>query len=281
MEYYREAICTFKHDLAEFEDVEVYMDAEDKKQFRTMMLQLERIQQLQTSLKNAEKESSLLDWKQLNDKFKPLYSTSKTLSDPISTKEIEAPQAFRKPITDATFIVNKEEDVYDDDDDTRVTCVPATIKPKTHVVLANNSTTEKYKAPNCGRNVDPKVSHLSIAEFNAIPAYMKGRINIDQINLLINKFNETLFAKYNILNDASNVASNNRILKDKRARYKLQECEETKKEKFCVDDDLKEIFSAKEMQLFNKSVVQIMRHFRRFKEVRSNGLRRYVINSNY
>lgn len=102
-----------------------------------------------------------------------------------------------------------------------------------------------------------------------------GRIRLAQINQIVDKFNEVLNKKYSVVEQSLKGAC--RENKEKYLRYKSQEISETKHQRFCMDEDIKENFSSKEIQTFNKQVVQILRHCKRIKEIRNGILVRYVL----
>lgn len=90
------------------------------------------------------------------------------------------------------------------------------------------------------------------------------------------KFNEILTNKYELLENGMKKCTT-REMKDKYIRYKSQELDETKNQRFCVDEDLRDNFSTKEIQHFQKHIIQVFRHCKRLRELRSRNTVRYVL----
>lgn len=119
----------------------------------------------------------------------------------------------------------------------------------------------------------PALVYITVEEFEEVPKYMKGRLNYNQVNTAIDELNKALSEKYKILgmkrttlNDAN---------RKRYERYKEQESKDTKGEHFIVDTDIKEFTNFK-LDSVGRSVLTILRHCGRTKEIRGGRLTRYA-----
>lgn len=109
--------------------------------------------------------------------------------------------------------------------------------------------------------------YLTSEEYAAIPKYMKGRITYEKLKIVVDAFNQTLEAKYKLLEIRKPLYGK---LLEKIRNYKKQECSETRGYLFCTDDDLEEISNLK-LDTQMKNCLTILRHCKRIKDVRSAG----------
>ncbi|KAK3931833.1 Spindle and kinetochore-associated protein 1 [Frankliniella fusca] len=130
------------------------------------------------------------------------------------------------------------------------------------------SSTEKEAIRN-----SPEVFFLTVDEFENIPKYLKGRITYEKVNAFIELFNKVLSRKYAIFKRKKSA------LKKKEAdlwnEYNKQELKETKGLYFCVADDFKNLNGCA-LDKSGLSILTILRHCKRIRELRTGGILRYV-----
>ena len=111
-----------------------------------------------------------------------------------------------------------------------------------------------------------KIGYLTTHEFESVPKYMKGRLNYESINSLIDEFNAALEKKYNFyLKGFQAMAS--AAEKKKFKEMKSLETRETKGRYFLVADDFKAVQSLKS-ESNRRILFPILRHCHRIKEIR-------------
>lgn len=136
----------------------------------------------------------------------------------------------------------------------------------------------KKRGPSRGRrpakNVYiPTLVYITVEEFEGVPKYMKGRMNYSQVNTAIDELNKAFSEKYKVLGMKRTTL--NDLNKKRYERYKEQESKDTKGEHFIVDGDIKEFTNFK-MDSVGRSVLTILRHVGRIKEIRGGKLTRYA-----
>ncbi|NXI04581.1 SKA1 protein, partial [Pachycephala philippinensis] len=119
-----------------------------------------------------------------------------------------------------------------------------------------------------------EVALLTTEEFESVPAYMKGRLTYDQVNAVVQEMNKAAVAKYKILyQPLKSMSVPVRNLYD---RFMEQETKDTEGQFFIVEADIKEFTQMKVDKRFH-SILNILRHCQRVREVRGSKLIRYVI----
>ncbi|XP_078735175.1 LOW QUALITY PROTEIN: SKA complex subunit 1 [Lampetra fluviatilis] len=120
----------------------------------------------------------------------------------------------------------------------------------------------------------PAISILTVSEFEAVPAYLKGRMAYEQVNGTVHEINCALASKYTLLRQPKRSLGEAAV---KRHRvYREQETTHTKGHSFFVEDDLRENSKLRvDKRLFN--LLGVLRHCQRLREVRGGGLTRYVV----
>nr|XP_032829934.1 spindle and kinetochore-associated protein 1 isoform X2 [Petromyzon marinus]XP_032829935.1 spindle and kinetochore-associated protein 1 isoform X2 [Petromyzon marinus] len=120
----------------------------------------------------------------------------------------------------------------------------------------------------------PAIKILTVSEFEAVPAYLKGRMAYEQVNGTVHEINCALASKYTLLRQPKRSLGEAAV---KRHRvYREQETPHTKGHSFFVDDDLRENSKLRvDKRLFN--LLGVLRHCQRLREVRGGGLTRYVV----
>ncbi|CAN0319733.1 unnamed protein product [Lampetra planeri] len=120
----------------------------------------------------------------------------------------------------------------------------------------------------------PAIGILTVSEFEAVPAYLKGRMAYEQVNGTVHEINCALASKYTLLRQPKRSLGEAAV---KRHRvYREQETPHTKGHSFFVEDDLRENSKLRvDKRLFN--LLGVLRHCQRLREVRGGGLTRYVV----
>ncbi|NXE69724.1 SKA1 protein, partial [Calcarius ornatus] len=115
---------------------------------------------------------------------------------------------------------------------------------------------------------------LTAEEFESVPAYLKGRITYDQINAVVQEINKAVVSKYKILYQP--LKSMSAPVRNLYHRFTEEETKDTKGTFFIVEDDIKAFTQLKLDKRFH-SILSILRHCQRTREIRGSGLIRYVI----
>ncbi|NXG97223.1 SKA1 protein, partial [Loxia leucoptera] len=115
---------------------------------------------------------------------------------------------------------------------------------------------------------------ITTEEFESVPAYMKGRITYDQINAVVQELNKAVVGKYKILYQP--LKSMSAPVRNLYHRFIEEETKDTKGAFFIVEDDIKAFTQLKLDKRFH-SILSILRHCQRVREIRGSGLIRYVI----
>uniref|UniRef100_A0A8C5P8R4 SKA complex subunit 1 n=1 Tax=Leptobrachium leishanense TaxID=445787 RepID=A0A8C5P8R4_9ANUR len=115
---------------------------------------------------------------------------------------------------------------------------------------------------------------ITVQEFASVPPYMKNRLPYDQINSLVEEMNRAVVGKYKILFQPMKSLST--TAKKQLVRFKEEETKDTKGHFFVVEQDIKEFTQVKVDKRFH-SILGILRHCHRIREMRTKGLIRYMI----
>ncbi|GAB1606470.1 spindle and kinetochore-associated protein 1-like [Argonauta hians] len=115
--------------------------------------------------------------------------------------------------------------------------------------------------------------YLTVAEFDAIPKYMKGRIAYKQVNNTIKELTKCFEAKYQLMSLKKKAVPEKK--KPTYDMYKAQENKETQGIYFIVDNDMKE-YSSLRTDPTTRSIFVMLRHTGRLREIRGGGLLRYA-----
>ncbi|XP_028407141.1 spindle and kinetochore-associated protein 1-like [Dendronephthya gigantea] len=119
-----------------------------------------------------------------------------------------------------------------------------------------------------------KIGYLTTEEFDSVPKYLKGRLDYTHVNNAIDQIHQALAAKYKILS-TKRIGMGEHVMKKYR-EFKEQETAETKGCYFFINKDLKE-FSSFKLDKVGQSILNILRHCGKLKEVRSGKLVRFVV----
>lgn len=138
----------------------------------------------------------------------------------------------------------------------------------------SNKELELSKNPSKHKDCIREMLFITTAEFENIPAYMKGRFTYDQINNVIQDINKAVVCKYKILKQS--LKSMNNATRKLYQRFKDEECKETKGQYFIVDADIKEFTQMKVEKKFHV-MLNMLRHCQRLREVRGGGIIRYML----
>ncbi|XP_065513080.1 spindle and kinetochore-associated protein 1 [Caloenas nicobarica] len=133
---------------------------------------------------------------------------------------------------------------------------------------------ERAKKPTKEPRPIKEVPLITAEEFESVPAYMKGRLTYDQINAVVQDVNKAVVGKYKIVHQP--LKSMNAAARNLYHRFLEDETKDTKGEFFIVEADIKEFTQLKVDKRFH-SILNILRHCQRVREVRGSRLVRYVI----
>lgn len=154
---------------------------------------------------------------------------------------------------------------------------------------ASGSNSKKVKSVNFSipttisstkNSIDQIVSHLSHSEFENLPKYLVGRMNVQKINSFIDELNRILCEKYSLLQRANPA----KLSVDQRQRYfewKSAETEETAGKYFLTETDLKaksgNAPSGFKYDQVARNIMTILRQVGRIRESRSPGVIRFIV----
>ncbi|NWT62652.1 SKA1 protein, partial [Erythrocercus mccallii] len=133
---------------------------------------------------------------------------------------------------------------------------------------------KNVKKPAKETKVIKEAALITTEEFQNVPTYLKGRITYDQINAVVQQLNKAVVDKYKIMNQP--LRSMSASVRNLYHRFMEEETKDTKGVFFIVEADIKEFTQLKLDKRFH-SILNILRHCQRVREVRSSGLIRYVI----
>lgn len=118
------------------------------------------------------------------------------------------------------------------------------------------------------------INYLKVAEYDAVPKYMKGRLTYNKINSVIDEINKTFEIKYKLMHQKKSTLPEKK--KQIYKAYKEQENAQAQGFSFIIDADLKEHTNIR-IDATLRSIIVILRHCGRIKEIRGGGLTRYAI----
>ncbi|NXS10595.1 SKA1 protein, partial [Neodrepanis coruscans] len=124
------------------------------------------------------------------------------------------------------------------------------------------------------RTVIKETALITAEEFAGVPAYMKGRLTYGQVNAFVQEMNKAVLGKYKILHQP--LKSMSSTVRNLYHRFIEEETKDTKGEFFIVEADFKEFTQLKLDKRFH-SILSILRHCQRVREVRGSRLIRYII----
>ena len=122
----------------------------------------------------------------------------------------------------------------------------------------------------------PQISSVSQSELDSAPQYVKGRMTLDKIEPVVEKFNEIADLKYALISRPFRELASNEI--NQVQDFRESECSETDGKYYLTDAEIKG-FGAFRMDAKVKSVINILRHVGSLKEIRGkNKVRIFIIN---
>ncbi|XP_027564038.1 spindle and kinetochore-associated protein 1-like [Neopelma chrysocephalum] len=133
---------------------------------------------------------------------------------------------------------------------------------------------EPAKKPAKEKRVIKEIPLITAEEFEAVPAYLKGRLVYDQINAVVQEINKAVVDKYKIMHRP--LKSMSFAVRNLYDRFIQEETKDTKGEFFIVEADIKAFTQLKVDKRFH-SILSILRHCHRVREVRGSNLVRYII----
>ncbi|XP_077374107.1 SKA complex subunit 1 [Festucalex cinctus] len=124
------------------------------------------------------------------------------------------------------------------------------------------------------KNYVREIPFITLAEFECIPQYMKGRVTYEQINTAVQNINTAVVAKYKIVHQPVKTLNNHarRLFQ----RFRDQETKDTKGQYFVVEDDFRE-FTQMKVGKQLQGILNMLRHCHRLRELRGGGHTRYLL----
>lgn len=123
-----------------------------------------------------------------------------------------------------------------------------------------------------------EICRLSITEYENIPKYLKGRLSLEKLNQWIELLEKVFVEKYAIMQ--LNPAKLSGEHRNRYYEWRDQDSEECRGQPFVTEQDMKVLCQGKgpKMDPTGRSIVAILRHCGRLREVRSTGVVRLVLN---
>jgi len=122
---------------------------------------------------------------------------------------------------------------------------------------------KKVVAPAVGQ-----VSYITLAEFDTIPKYMKGRAQYKTVNAAVDELNTALTVKYSFL--ARPAAGLKPQDKAKQRALRSQDTKDTKGTHFVTSEELRDSVNLKS-ETGRKNLLTILRHCNKIREIRGPG----------
>lgn len=123
-----------------------------------------------------------------------------------------------------------------------------------------------------------EIVRLSASEFDGIPKYLKGRLSLEKLNQWTELLEKVFVEKYTIMQaNPAKLGGENR---NRYYEWRDQDSEECRGQPFVTEQDMKNLCQGKgpKMDPTGRSIVAILRHCGRLREVRSTGIVRLVLN---
>uniref|UniRef100_A0A3P8UN41 SKA complex subunit 1 n=1 Tax=Cynoglossus semilaevis TaxID=244447 RepID=A0A3P8UN41_CYNSE len=152
---------------------------------------------------------------------------------------VPAQMAVRKgPVNDSDRVVNRTEEA-----------------------VVQQAQTEKVKKRS--KNYIREIEFITVAEFESIPQYMKGRVSYEKLNAAVQSINTAVTAKYKILHQSVKTLNNH--ARKLYQGFKEQETKDTEGQYFVVDDDILKFAETKVDKPF-RGLLNMLRHCQRLRE---------------
>ncbi|XP_015667632.1 spindle and kinetochore-associated protein 1 [Protobothrops mucrosquamatus] len=134
----------------------------------------------------------------------------------------------------------------------------------------NKASKKSAKVSKCIR----EAPFITAEEFENVPAYMKGRLTHSQVNAVVVEINKAVASKYSIMRQPVKTMVN--ATRNLYFRFQEEETKDTKGEYFIVEADIEEFTPLKVDKRFH-SILTILRHCHRVREIRGSRLVRYAL----
>ncbi|XP_059155376.1 spindle and kinetochore-associated protein 1-like [Physella acuta] len=116
--------------------------------------------------------------------------------------------------------------------------------------------------------------YLTVAQFETVPKYMKGRMTYDKVNVVIEQLDNAFKDKYKLMKQKKSTL--NDANRKRYETYKLQENDNTKGICFIVEKDITELTNLK-LDTSTRNILTILRHCGLLHEIRGGNLVRYAL----
>ena len=147
----------------------------------------------------------------------------------------------------------------------------------TFVLQQKPANSRQNVTPTDGQRKTYQVANLSEGEFETVPKYLRGRLTLDRVNSWIDQFTAVVQEKYAIFN--GNPAKMAGEIRNRYYDWREQESEECRGCPFVTEQDMKTLVNGKgpKMDPTGRSIMAILRHCGRVREVRTTGIVRFVL----
>lgn len=127
-------------------------------------------------------------------------------------------------------------------------------------------------------NLEASISYISKNDFDSVPKYMRGRISYDEINAMIDKYNEVLNKKLAVCK--KNESAKTKSTKTKSdmellLRWKEQSTPELEGQYFVNAEDFASLSDYK-LSKKDFTILTILRHVKKIREVRNRKITFFV-----
>lgn len=119
----------------------------------------------------------------------------------------------------------------------------------------------------------PQMQMIDAEELKQLPSHVRGHLSVLKINRAIEEIQELLQEKYKVMSSSGKLSSGQML---KIQKYKEQESKETKGFYFFSNDDLK-LCEHIRLDTTGKSILSLLRHTRRIKQVPGAKWIRYIV----
>lgn len=127
-------------------------------------------------------------------------------------------------------------------------------------------------------SMPPRMDYVTVDELKNISSYMRGRLTLDKINGAIDEAHALLDKKYKAMAAAAAPGAKGRAALTAAVKnWKMEETLDTKGVFFWTSGDMK-MGKVLKIDGTGKSVLQVLRHLGRIREIRGEGVVRYAVN---
>lgn len=240
-------------------------------EFRTMPLDTRTRGQMQPHLELVVREIEYLEAER--DKLRTYLDREAALQVRIATvRSVAITQAKRIALIRARLPENIAKALDDALADPKAALAASEPEPEPVPEPIPEVVEEEEEMPPCDY---PQIRRVNDSALKECPQYVKGRLTVERIAVVVDKMNEFIREKYSI----ASISSNRKLRgadRDRWAIYKENETKETEGTTFITDGELR-TYSTFKMDATARSTINVLRHLGSIKEVRGKNKARYFI----